>query len=133
MSGTPIDPVGVAKPFLIALARILSRIYPRFSLDLGLEHDALSRIPSVVRAYKEDPLVHGKVSARWGTELLAAVEAVKSQGEKIQIPILMIHGEADRVNSAEGAKRFFDQIRFHDKEFLKLSRRISRGAQRSGL
>ncbi|MGB2897166.1 MAG: lysophospholipase [Anaerolineales bacterium] len=118
MSGTPIDPVGVAKPFLIALARILSRIYPRFSLDLGLEHDALSRIPSVVRAYKEDPLVHGKVSARWGTESLAAVEAVKSQGEKIQIPILMIHGEADRVNSAEGAKRFFDQIRFHDKEFL---------------
>ncbi len=118
ISGTPIDPVGVAKPFLIALARVLSRIYPRFPIELGLEHDALSRIPAVVKAYKEDPLVHGKVSARWGTESLSAVESVKSQAENIQIPILMIHGEADRLNSAEGARRFFDQIRFHDKEFL---------------
>ena len=118
ISGTPIDPVGVAKPFLIALARVLSRIYPRFPIELGLEHDALSRIPAVVKAYKEDPLVHGKVSARWGTESLSAVESVKSQAENIQIPILMIHGEADRLDSAEGARRFFDKILFHDKEFL---------------
>lgn len=118
ISGAPIDPVGVAKPYLVALARILSRIYPRFPIDLGLDHDAISRIPSVVRSYKEDPLVHGKVSARWGTESLSAVESVKMQGENIHIPFLMIHGEADRLNSAEGAKRFFDQIRIHDKEFI---------------
>jgi len=117
IAGAPIDPVGVGKPYLVALARILSRIYPRFSIDLGLDHDALSRIPSVLRSYKEDPLVHGKVSARWGTESLSALESVKMQGENINIPILMIHGEADRINSAEGARKFFDQIRFHDKEF----------------
>ena len=35
----------------------------------------------------------------------------------INIPILMIHGEADRINTAEGARKFFDQIRFYDKEF----------------
>ena len=116
--GAPIDPVGLAKPYLVALARILSHIYPRFSIDLGLDHDALSRIPSVVRSYKEDPLVHGKVSARWGTESLSAVESVKMQVENINIPILMIHGEADQINSAEGAKRFFDQIQVHDKEFI---------------
>ena len=118
ISGAPIDPVGVAKPFLVALARILSRIYPRFAIDLGLDIDAISRIPSVVRAYKEDPLVQSKVSARWGTESLSTLESVKMRGENINIPILMIHGEADRINSAEGAKKFFDQIRSHDKEFI---------------
>ena len=116
--GAPLDPVGVSKPYLVALARILSRIYPRFSIDLGLDHDAISRIPSVVRSYKEDPLVHGKVSARWETESLSTLESVKMQGENINIPFLMMHGEADRINSAEGAKKFFDQIRVHDKEFI---------------
>ncbi|MEA1976570.1 MAG: alpha/beta hydrolase [Chloroflexota bacterium] len=118
ISGASIDPSGVAKPHLVAIVRILSRIYPRFAIDLGLDIDAISRIPSVVTAYKEDPLVHGKVSARWGTESLSTLKSVKMQGENINIPILMIHGEADRLGSVEGAKKFFDQIRSDDKEFI---------------
>lgn len=118
ISGAPIEPVGVAKPLKVALARILSRIYPGFPIDLGLEIDAISRIPSVVNAYQLDPLVHGKISARWGTEVLSALESVKMQGESITTPLLMIHGEADRLNSAEGAKKFFDRIQARDKEFI---------------
>ncbi len=118
ISGAPIEPVGVAKPFKVALARFLSRIYPGFPIDLGLDHDALSRIPEVVKSYQKDPLVHGKVSARWGTELLSALESVKMWGESINTPILMIHGGADRMNSAEGAKKFFDRIQAQDKEFI---------------
>ena len=118
ISGAPIEPVGVAKPFKVALARILSRIYPGFPIDLGLDIDAISRIPSVIRAYQLDPLVHGTISARWGTEVLSALESVKMQGEDITIPLLMIHGEADRINSAEGAKKFFDGIQAHDKKFI---------------
>ena len=118
ISCAPIEPVGVAKPFKVALARILSRIYPGFTIDLGLDIDAISRIPSVVKAYQLDPLVHGKISARWGTEVLSAVESVKMWGESINTPLLMIHGEADRLNSAEGAKRFFDRIQARDKEFI---------------
>ena len=118
ISGAPIEPVGVANPYLIALARILSRIYPSFSINLGLDPDAISRNPSVVKSYREDPLVHGKVSARWGTESLSTVESVKLRGENIDLPILMIHGDADRINSMEGAKKFFGEIRSQDKEFL---------------
>lgn len=117
ISGAPIEPVGVAKPYLVAIARILSRIYPRFVIDLGLNQEALSRIPAVVEAYRQDPLVHGKVSARWGTESLAVVESVKAHVADIAIPILMIHGEADRLNSVEGARVFFEQIPISDKEF----------------
>ncbi len=118
ISGAPIEPVGVAKPYKVALARILSRIYPRFPIGLGLDDNAISRIPSVVESYQDDPLVHGKISARWGTELLSALESVKMHVEDISIPLLMIHGEADRLNSAEGAKKFFDRIRAYDKEFI---------------
>ncbi len=118
ISGAPIEPAGVAKPYKVALARILSRIYPGFTIDLGLDVDAISRIPSVVESYRNDPLVHGKVSARWGTEFLSTVKSIKLRGENISIPLLMIHGEADRLNYAEGAKKFFDRIRIFDKEFI---------------
>ncbi|MCD4701304.1 MAG: lysophospholipase [Candidatus Aegiribacteria sp.] len=118
ISGVPIEPVGVAKPFKVALARILSRICPRFPIDLGLDVEAISRIPSVVESYQDDPLVHGKISARWGAELLSTLESVKMRGENISIPLLMIHGKADRLNSAEGAKKFFDRIQSRDKEFI---------------
>ncbi len=118
ISGAPIEPVGVAKPFKVALARILSRIYPGFPIDLGLDHNAISRIPEVVKAYQDDPLVHGKISARCGTELLSTLKSVKMWGESINTPLLMIHGAADRLNSAEGAKKFFDRIQARDKEFI---------------
>jgi alpha-beta hydrolase superfamily lysophospholipase len=62
--------------------------------------------------------VHSKVSARWGAEALSTVNSVKRQVENINIPLLMIHGEADRLNSVVGARKFFDQIRVHDKEFI---------------
>ncbi|MES0370866.1 MAG: lysophospholipase [Mariprofundaceae bacterium] len=118
LSGAPIEPVGVASSFLIALARVLSRIYPRFSVDLGLDLNAISRDPAVIETYKHDPLVHAKVSVRWGTESLAAVESVKRQAENIHLPILMLHGEADSLNSAEGAKNYFNRIPVQDKEFI---------------
>ena len=118
ISGAPIEPVGVAKPFKVALARILSRIYPGFPIDLGLDIDAISRKPSVVQSYKDDPLVHGKISARWGTEVLSALESVKTHEEDINIPLLMMHGEADRLNSSEGARKFFDRTQARDKEFI---------------
>ena len=118
ISGAPIEPVGFTKPHKVALARVLSRIYPGFPIDLGLDRNAISRIPEVVKSYKDDPLVHGKISARWGTELLSALESVKMWGESISIPLLMMHGSADRLNSAEGAKKFFDRIQACDKEFI---------------
>ncbi|RKZ03560.1 alpha/beta hydrolase [Candidatus Fermentibacteria bacterium] len=118
VSGAPIEPVGLAKPFKVAVARILSRIYPGFAIDLGLDDNAISRIPAVVKAYQDDPLVHGRVSARWGTEVLSTLESVKMWGESISTPLLMLHGGGDQINSAEGAKVFFDRIQASDKEFI---------------
>jgi len=117
ISGAPIEPSGVTRPLKVALAKLLSRLYPRFPIDLGLEVEAISRDPSAVRSYKDDPLVHGRVSARWGAELLSTLESVKRRGGEISTPFLMVHGEADRMNSSEGAKRFFDNVALIDKEF----------------
>jgi alpha-beta hydrolase superfamily lysophospholipase len=116
ISGAPLEPVGVAKPALLLIARVLSRIWQRFSLPLELDAKALSRDLEVVKAFEFDPLVQGKTSVRWGTEILRTIDWVKSNAAEVRIPILLIHGGADPLNSSEGVRRFFEKITFTDKE-----------------
>jgi alpha-beta hydrolase superfamily lysophospholipase len=118
ISGAPIEPAGVAKPHLVALARLLSRIWPTFPLEMGLDTSGLSRDPEVVREYEESPLVHGKASARFGAESLDRVTWVKAHPEKVDLPLLMVHGGADPLNLVQGAQGWFDLVTYDDKELL---------------
>jgi alpha-beta hydrolase superfamily lysophospholipase len=115
ISGAPLEPVGVAKPFLVMLARVLSRVWPRFSLPLGLDTKGISRNTAVVKAYEADPLVHGKTTVRWGTEILQTIDWVKDHAVEVRIPILLIHGGSDPLNSPNGTRSFFDKVTFPDK------------------
>ena len=116
ISGAPLEPVGVAKPFLVLLARVLSRVWPRFSMPLGLDPKGISRDTEVVKAYQADPLVHGKTTVRWGTEILQTIEWVKAHAAEVRIPILLIHGGSDPLNSPNGTRSFFEKITYPDKE-----------------
>jgi alpha-beta hydrolase superfamily lysophospholipase len=115
VSGAPLEPAGVAKPHLVFMARLLSRIWPTFPLALRLERAALSRDDAVVAAYAADPLVHDRTTARWGAESLATVAWVNAHARDLRMPVLILHGEADRINSAAGSRRFFDAVTFPDK------------------
>jgi alpha-beta hydrolase superfamily lysophospholipase len=116
ISGAPLEPVGVAKPFLVLLARVLSRVWPRFSMPLGLDPKGISRDTEVVKAYQADPLVHGKTTVRWGMEILQTIEWVKAHAAEVRIPILLIHGGSDPLNSPNGTRSFFANVTFPDKE-----------------
>lgn len=116
ISGVPLEPVGLANPVLVSIARLLSRFWPRFSLPLGLETAALSRDSEVVKAYEEDPLVFGKVSARWGTESLDKLDWIREHAAEMRLPLLMIHGGADRINAPEGARWLLEAVTYPDKE-----------------
>jgi alpha-beta hydrolase superfamily lysophospholipase len=116
VSGVPLQPTGAAKPWLVALVKVLSRPWPTLAFQLRLEHAALSRETEVVRAYQADPLVHGLITARWGTEMLATIAWVKAHAAGLRTPLLMVHGEADRINSAAGAREFWEAVQLRDKE-----------------
>jgi alpha-beta hydrolase superfamily lysophospholipase len=104
VSGVPLEPAGVGSPLLIAVARLLSGVRPRHSLELGLDAAALSRDLEVVAAYRADPLVTSRATVRWGTESLDTVRRIKSGMSRIDVPLLVLHGEADQVNHVAGAR-----------------------------
>ena len=116
VSGAPIRPTGVAKPYLVALARAFSLVLPTLALPLGLDTSALSRDPAVVEAYKRDPLILRKMTARWGIEALATVEWVRDHPRHIGLPLLILHGAADRLNLPEGAQELFNRVQCPDKQ-----------------
>jgi len=103
-SGAGVEPTGVAKPHLVAIARLLTRIAPRVTLDLGIRGEDLSHDPGVIRGYDEDPLVERRATVRLGTEALDAVARVKATAGRIREPLLLLHGGEDPVCRPSGSR-----------------------------
>ena len=103
-------------PLLVFLARILSTIWPRFTLEAGLDVTCLSRDPAVVKAYVNDPLVHGKATARLGTEISAAIDWTQAHAADMALPCLIVHGCSDQLCSAEASRIFYENVTSSDKE-----------------
>ena len=76
----PLGEVGVP-PFLMTLGRVMSRIWPRFSLEVGMDLSGLARDPAVVDTMLADPLFHRRGTARLSTEVTAAIQRVQARAE----------------------------------------------------
>jgi len=97
------------------LGSLMSYLWP--SLTLGNELDAgkISHDPDVVSAYGNDPLVHDRVSARFFTELMAAMQTVDQQISSLKVPILMQVAGDDHLVNARTAVQFFEKLQTPDK------------------
>jgi len=93
----------------ISLAKIMNGILPGFSQPNGLETAALSRLPEVVTAYVNDPLVHDRISARMFLTVYEAGLWALEHASEIKMPILIMHGGADRITSLEASREFAEK------------------------
>ena len=112
----PLGRLGVP-PILMALGRIMSRVWPRFSLEVGMDLSGLARDPAVVETVLTDPLFHRRGTARLSTEVTAAIERVQNQAASFSVPLLILHGSADRMVPPDGSRRFFSKVCCPDREF----------------
>jgi alpha-beta hydrolase superfamily lysophospholipase len=90
----------------VMLAKVLNNIAPSFSLASGLDQQALSRDPEVVSKYAADPLVHNKISVRLYTEIYANGFSALEHAAELKIPMLLMHGSADKITSAPASQDF---------------------------
>jgi len=93
-------------PTQLVLAKVMNNIMPSFSQPSGLEQAALSRDPAIVQAYATDPLVHDKISARLFTVMHANGLWALEHAAALKIPMLLMHGNADRLSSAKATQEF---------------------------
>ncbi len=112
----PLGPIGVP-PVLMALGRVMSRIMPRFSLRVGMDLTGLARDPAVRETLLADPFFHRRGTARLSTEVTAAIARVHQRVADLSVPVLILHGSADRLVPPDGSRSFFAKVRYPDREF----------------
>jgi acylglycerol lipase len=115
VSGTTLKAGNSINKASILMAKILSVLAPRMGVA-ALDANGISRDKAVVAAYINDPLVYtGKLRARWGTELLKTMEKLKSKISELSLPILIMHGSADRLSDPSSSKMLFDGVSSKEK------------------
>jgi acylglycerol lipase len=106
----------VAAPdFALAVVKGLSHIAPHAHV-LRLKNEEFSRDPQVVRAMNEDPLIDNEVQpTKTVAELVRADERLKQEFPLITLPVLILHGTADKVTNPKGSQLFYDTAGSTDK------------------
>jgi alpha-beta hydrolase superfamily lysophospholipase len=103
-------------PLKLTVGRILSQFFPHFTLDTGIDLTTGSRDPQVVAGYAADSLRHTQGTARLATEFFKIVPWIETHARNLQVPLLILHGGADRVTLVENSRLFFQRVTLADKK-----------------
>jgi alpha-beta hydrolase superfamily lysophospholipase len=85
------------------LLALLGRVAPDLAVGNGLKPTWISRDPAVVQAYRDDPLVHDRVTPRLVRFLLAGGEVVRQRAAHWKVPTLLLWAGADRCVAPAGS------------------------------
>lgn len=100
-----------------ALGRWLNGLAPALALNNELDRSGLSRDAAVVAAYNADPLVHDRISVRLYNEGTAAAAYALAHAAELRLPVLLLHGGADRLTDPGGTQLFYERAGSADKTF----------------
>lgn len=103
----------------LALGRLADRWVPGLTMDNEMDPDLLMRTAEEREAYRSDPLVHGRISARLWGEMLRESRRLREDAGRLNRPLLLQLPGSDRVVDAGAARRFAGELegRVHVREY----------------
>lgn len=104
LSSPALDP-GLS-PLQRLLLPVLARVCPDVGLPHGLNPDKISHDPEVVRAYRQDPRVHGRISPRLARFIAQGGPQVLAQAPHWHLPTLLLYAGDDALVHPQGSRRF---------------------------
>jgi acylglycerol lipase len=104
-----------APDFALAVLKGLSYIAPHFH-SIKLKNEDFSRDLKVVEAMNADPLIKDEAQPiETMAELVRADERLKKEFPLIKLPLLILHGTADKAAKPSGSQFFYDTAGSPDK------------------
>lgn len=97
--------LSAAQRLLLGLGR---RLFPHLAVGNGLQPEWISRDPAVVQAYRNDPLVHDRISATVASLVADEGPRVIELAPRWTVPTLLLWAGADRCVAPRGSQAFFD-------------------------
>ena len=95
--------------FLSPVTRAMSALAPKLTLSNNVDAATISRIDEVVEAYRTDPLVHNKITARLYAEWRKASRENLAKAGDIRLPFLILAGTADQLIDPESSRELHRQ------------------------
>ena len=104
-----------APDFALSVFKGLSHVAPHAHI-LRLKNEDFSRNPKVVQAKNSDPLIVNEIQpTQTLAEMVRADERLRNEFQRITLPVLILHGTADRATRPSGSQRFYDTAGSTDK------------------
>ena len=101
--------------FALAVFKGLSHLAPHAHI-LHLPNERFSRDPEAVRAMDNDPLIaHETQPTQTMAAMVRADERLKEAFTSITLPVLILHGTADKNTKPSGSQHFYDRAGSMDK------------------
>ncbi len=91
------------------LVSVLPKVAPDMRVGNGVKPQFVSHDPVVVAAYKADPLVHDRISARLARFIFEAGATTLDSAAQWKVPTLLMYAGDDRLVSADGSRAFAKQ------------------------
>jgi alpha-beta hydrolase superfamily lysophospholipase len=104
MSSPALDP-GLS-PFQKFLVSVLPKIAPNLRVGNGVKPQFISHDPAVVAAYRADPLVHDRISARLARFIADASAQTVAMASQWTVPTLLLYAGDDRLLNPQGSRTF---------------------------
>jgi acylglycerol lipase len=104
-----------APDFALSLISFMARLAPRTGV-LALPTKEFSRDLKVVAALDADPMIRGeKEPAATVAALVAAAKQLDRDFKRITLPVLILHGGADKLAKPDGSRKFAEKAASADK------------------
>jgi alpha-beta hydrolase superfamily lysophospholipase len=97
-----------APAFVLSIIKFLGRVWPTLPV-LTLDNKDFSRDPAAIAALNADPLIKGEVQpAGTVAALLHATDRMTREFPHLKLPLLILHGTADKATMPIGSQFFHD-------------------------
>ncbi|MDI3320636.1 alpha/beta hydrolase [Pinibacter soli] len=104
-----------APEFALAVLKGLSHVFPHAHV-LKLKNEDFSRDQEVVDFMNSDPLIDHEVQpTKTVQQLVLADERLRAEIPTITLPLLIVHGTADKATKPSGSQYFYDNSLSQDK------------------
>jgi alpha-beta hydrolase superfamily lysophospholipase len=99
-----------APTWKLKVGRVTSSLLPALTMSNGVDPALISRDPQQVAAYREDPLVHDRISSRTFTEWVGASQEALDRAAEITVPLFLILSERDGIVDPGGGREFAQRV-----------------------
>ncbi len=85
--------------FMELVSSVMNIIAPFVQIKSTVKPEQISRVPEEVEKYATDPLNHALITPRLYTAIRRSSQYIIKYADKIRIPTLLLHGNADSITS----------------------------------